>query len=265
MKLLLLVLAACAAKRDTAPALADPNEVEMTWNIEDKDVVRLELVETLVSSGEDRLALDMIGSLRADGVAGERLDLLQAEALLGLQLYGEALDILEPKSSRDPERYRLLGLAYLEMGRVDEAIEANQKAVRYSPREGAANDRAELVNNLGFSLAAADRHEEALEQYRAALRVDPSLQRARNNMGFSLAALGRDTEALATFKAVQADLLSDPNLAEANAWFNLGLAREARGDAPAAAEAYQRAISLVPDHARASQALAHVTPPPEQP
>ncbi|MCB9744413.1 MAG: tetratricopeptide repeat protein [Alphaproteobacteria bacterium] len=263
----IVLLMACAAKRgEGMPALAEPpTEAQLGWDVNEKDTVRLELIETLVQSGEDRLALDMIGALRSDGVAGPRLDLLQAEALIGLELYGEALDLLEPGNSREPERYRLLGLAYLELGRVEDAVDANQKAVRYSPRAGESNDRAQLINNLGFSLAAAGRHEEALEQYRAALREDPSLQRARNNMGFSLAALGRDKEALGAFKAVQEDLLNEPSLAEANAWFNLGLAREARGDTAGAAEAYAHAVSLFPDHARASQALAHVNPSPETP
>jgi tetratricopeptide (TPR) repeat protein len=55
------------------------------------------------------------------------------------------------------------------------------------------------------SLAALDRHEEALATYRKAIAIAPDLVEARNNLGSSLDALDRAQDAIACYDAVLAD------------------------------------------------------------
>ncbi|MCB9762718.1 MAG: tetratricopeptide repeat protein [Alphaproteobacteria bacterium] len=261
----LLLLTGCAGR---ALNPAPPEGMEPAWDPSEAGSVRLDVVDALVDTGDYDNALRMIGAMRAEGMTGERLDLIQGRALLGQGLYGEALDLLEDGFSTNPERDRLIGLIHLEMGNVEEAIDANRRALRHSPRRGEPNARAELLNNLGFSLAAAGRHDEALDAYTEALRLNPGLARARNNMGFSLAALERDVEALNTFLAVQRTLTPDETTAQANAHYNLGLAREARGDHAGARASYARALEIAPSHDRAGAALtalATASSPPEVP
>ena len=257
--LLLLATTGCAARGQGMQITQVPED---TWDPSEKDVVRLELVRALVDRGLYQDALSLIGELRKGGMSGDELDLMQAECLLGLGLHAEAEQLLSRGLNRNPERYRLQGISYLDQKRVDEAIEQFELALRYTPKRGAEAERAALENNLGFALAAADRHLEAIDAYSTALLLDPSLTRARNNLGFSLAALERDEEAFAVFRAVFESQSVPPLTAEANAHYNLGLARAARGDSDGARESLTRALQLAPDHERARDALASLTEPP---
>lgn len=57
-------------------------------------------------------------------------------------------------------------------------------------------DFAEVSNNLGFALAAADRHSEAVAHYRKALTLRPDLAEAHVNLGNVLTALEQTEEAI---------------------------------------------------------------------
>lgn len=262
--LLVLALNGCAARNQSMQIMKVPEE---TWDASDKDVVRLELVRALMSRGLYQDALTLISELRKSGASGDEIDLMQAECLIGLGLHTEAEQLLSRGMSRNPERYRLQGLSYLDQKRVDEAIEQFELALRFTPKRGADGQRALLHNNLGFALASDGQHLAAIDEFSQALLLDPSLTRARNNLGFSLAALGRDEEAFSVFRAVQESQTSSPLTSEANAYYNLGLARAARGDADGARQSLSRALELAPDHERARDALASLTEPntPESP
>lgn len=262
--LVLLVVGGCAARTQSMPITKVPEE---TWDPAEKDEVRLELVRALMDRGLYQDALRMIGDMRGTGMSGEQVDLMQAECLIGLGLHSEAQQILAKGYSRNPAAHRLMGLSYLDQQRPEDAIVEFEAALRYSPKRGAEGERAALLNNLGFALAASGRHLDAIEQFSQALMLDPSLTRARNNLGFSLAALGRDDEAFAVFRAVQEGQSVPTLTAEANAHYNLGLARAARGDSEGARESLSRALQLAPDHERARDALASLTDPlpPESP
>lgn len=255
---LLVLLPACAGQRAARRGME-----EVAWDPKSKDEVRLDLVEITLEAGHPQQALDMIGVLRQEGVKGEQVDLLYARALFDQGLHHEALAALEaPSLRRDPERFKLEGLIWLEESKPVEAEGAFRRSLDHLPRKGASGLRSEVQNNLGFALAAQGRHAEAVEAYEAALRDRPSAARTRNNLGFSLVALGEDKRALSTFQAAQDQRQELPLLQrQANAHYNLGLGRQLRGDADGARESYDRALELNPDHVQAAEALASLLDP----
>lgn len=243
---LLLLLGGCAGSKATsAPPPA-------SWSVEDKDEVRLGVVEALIERESYDLALKAITELRGDGMDLVELDLLQAEALSGQGLYGEAIAQLERLAPRGgAERLKLLGLAYFGQQDLERSVKAFKRAIRQSER----SQRAGLYNNLGFALASDGQHEEALEAYKKALLLDPSLTRARNNAGFSLVALDREEEARASFRSAAEAGGLEGRASMAEAWYNLGVARQMIGDDPGAVQAWIAAVDMDPEHARARAAL----------
>ena len=159
------------------------------------------------------------------------------------------------EEASEPDEGRVRGETTL--GELAEAQKSCRQAIRLTPRSSPPGQRAKMHNDYGYTLAAEAKHEEAIEQYETALFLDPSLNRARNNMAFSLAALGRDEEAQEHFSVALAPSYGfDEAMLDANVWGNLGLAQQARGDVDAAQASYMNALSAVPDHPRAVDALA---------
>jgi len=254
--LLMVSLSGCANRQmNTSP----PAE---TWSVEERDEVRIEVVHALLERQRYDLALRAISELRSDGLSDLQLDLYQAEALTGQELYSESVALLKriaPKGGH--ERLKLLGLAYFGQRDLDGAARSFKRAARQASRA----DKPDLFNNLGFALAANDQQEEAIEAYTKALSLDPSLARARNNMGFSLAALGRDDEAHAAFRAAAETSGVAGTRAHAEAWYNLGVARTIREDVDGARDAWTGALSHNPDHAQARAALDNLNAEVEKP
>jgi tetratricopeptide (TPR) repeat protein len=60
--------------------------------------------------------------------------------------------------------------------------------------------------NLGLALAKTDRHREAIEQYQAALAIDPNDQDSHNNLGLSYEALGKLDDAAREFRWILAEI-----------------------------------------------------------
>jgi len=254
--LLLISLVGCVGRQINKPV---PSE---TWSLEERDEVRLEVVEALLERQRYDLALRAIAELRGDGLNDIKLDLYQAEALTGQGLYGESVDLLKRLGPRGgTERQKLLGLAYFGQKNLEASAQSFKRAARQAER----SEKPDLLNNLGFALAAASEHEDAIAAYTKALALDPSLSRARNNMGFSLAALGRDQEAHAAFKAAAQGAGIVGKQAQAEAWYNLGVARRIREDDTGAREAWVGALDMNPDHAQARAALDTLTAAEENP
>jgi len=246
--MMIALLLACAGR------LGVPAPEVVTWDVDDRDLVRMAVIEAYIDSGSCDRALYAISTVRADGLEGRVLDLLQARALICKGLPSDALNLLDNRYERDAERNRVVCLAQMDLGLIDQAQEACLAAIKHTSRTDDAERRAELQNNYGFTLAAGGRHKEAIAAYQEALRLEPDLHRARNNYAFSLAALGQDDDAWKQFLAAQSPL-SGPETAQANAWLNLGLAQQGRGDTEAARESFLRALDLVPGHSRATDAL----------
>jgi tetratricopeptide (TPR) repeat protein len=111
--------------------------------------------------------------------------------------------------------------------------------------------RTEHRMNLGYALYNEKRYEEALEEFRAVLRDEPSFVRAGFNLGATYLALGRPEQAR---QALVETLETDPEYADA--WVELGRVLAAMGKTEPARQAYRRALSLDPGLALAHWGLA---------
>ena len=136
--------------------------------------------------------------------------------------------------------YNNKGLSLYNVGLVDDAIREYRTALRLKP------DLAIVHNNIGIALSDKGINEGAMLEYKEALRLDPSLAIAHNNLGTALKASGAMDEAIFEYREA---LRLNPSYAEA--YNNLGLARIAKGDLDGAMTEYSEAMRLKPDFAEA--------------
>ena len=132
-----------------------------------------------------------------------------------------------------------LGLVYLNSGRLPQAIEQFEAALRAKP------DYFFAHNGLGNALFLSGRAEEAIDHYQEALRLYPSYPEAHNGLANALLQSGHLAGARA--ECVKA-LKLNPNYVEAHC--NLGLILDQEGHIPEAIEQFEIALSLHPTDAR---------------
>jgi tetratricopeptide (TPR) repeat protein len=133
-----------------------------------------------------------------------------------------------------------LGDALARAGRVPEAIQFFEKALRIKP------DFAEAHCNLGIALERVGRTQEAMEHFEQAVRINPNYVGPQYNLGLALLRLGRMQEAIGHWKEV---LRIRPDFAEAHC--NLGIALAQSGETQDAMEHFEQALRLKPDLAEA--------------
>ena len=86
--------------------------------------------------------------------------------------------------------YNILGAILADQGKLEEAINHHQKAIKINP------NYAEGYNNLGVALQKAKRIDEAISNYQIALKLKPEFAQVYNNLATSLKYLNRFDEAL---------------------------------------------------------------------
>lgn len=136
--------------------------------------------------------------------------------------------------------WKALGAVLRQTGRISEAVEANQKAVKLSPED------AEAHSNLGVMLKELGRLDEAEASYKQAIALKPDYAEAHNNLGSTLMELGRLEEAEASY--LQAIELK-PDYAEAHN--NLGTTLKELNRLVEAEASLRHAIALKSDFAEA--------------
>jgi tetratricopeptide (TPR) repeat protein len=107
-----------------------------------------------------------------------------------VEQFQKALEI-EPK---DAEAHINLGNVLLKKGKLDEAILENQKALEIKP------NYAEAHTSLGMALSQKGQVDEAVEQFQKALEIKPKDAVARNSLGIALAKKGQMYEAIEQFE-----------------------------------------------------------------
>jgi tetratricopeptide (TPR) repeat protein len=170
----------------------------------------------------------------------------------------------------DAETRNALGVAYVQIGRIDDATAQFEASLRTDPDLAMAHynlgviamaqqrpadaivrftralatqpDYPEARNNLGIALEATGRAAEAEAQYRAALESRPAQYAAHNNLGRLLLARGAVNDALVEFRAA---LRTRPDNADAR--YNLGRAFVASGQPREAVQEWRRALAARPD------------------
>lgn len=130
----------------------------------------------------------------------------------------------------------------LHIGQVSQAIDLAQRALAWVPRDIGA------LNVLGLAFAKQGRHDDAIEGYKAAIRIQPDNTALHFNLACSLEEQRRNDEAKAAFERV---IALQPAHAEALA--HLASLTAQRGAMDVAREYAERALKLDP-----AQPIAHL-------
>jgi predicted negative regulator of RcsB-dependent stress response len=160
-----------------------------------------------------------------------------------LLAFTESLMVSSPDESWEGRFARSLRANLLsDLGRRDEAIAEYKTAIRLDPQDASAHA------NLGNVLSDLKRSDEALAEYKTAIRLDPQDAGAHANLGNVLSDLGRRDEAMAEYKTA---IMLDPKLAAShiglgNVLNALGRREEAMSEYRAAEALSQEKISSPP-------------------
>jgi len=151
------------------------------------------------------------------------------------------------KCPDNPRAHDNLGIALREQGRLPEAIDQYEQALRLRP------DDAQTRYNLGIALLPLGRTQEAIELWEQALQIKPDLAEAHYNLGNAMFQTGKVPEAIHHYEQA---LLIKPDLAEAH--YNLAVVLEQAGQLQQAIQHYQQALQITPDYLKARSALARI-------
>jgi tetratricopeptide (TPR) repeat protein len=142
----------------------------------------------------------------------------------------------------------LLGAAYEQLGRIDDAIRAHQRSIRVDA------DRPEALRGLAHAYLVAGTNPATVDSlYRRALELQPALAWMRAEYADFLHDQGRVAEAERAYRDA---LEEQPSLA--TAWFNLGTLLTGTGRNAGAARAYREAVLLDPQLAEGLASLFKV-------
>jgi tetratricopeptide (TPR) repeat protein len=165
---------------------------------------------------------------------------------LEINLYPEAVAVLEGLKSRKPdalELYPLLGISYLNSDRANEAIDHFLVAMSHAPEEGY------LHRCMGDALFKAKRYPQALEYYKRSAGMERGNAPLRN-MAQAFFDIGRVDDAV---EILQEALKHDRTVPEL--WSSLGWAYIHLGHYHEAVESLKKALDLKPDDIQCLKSL----------
>jgi len=130
-------------------------------------------------------------------------------------------------------------------------------------KRGGLSARDELAThvNRGVLLNRSGRVSEALDEFDYALGENETLAEAYLNRGNSYYFLKRYDEAIADYEASLEYELTKAHIA----WYNIGLAYEAKKDLLKAKDAYRTSLAIQPDFGPALKKMGESTAPPSEP
>ena len=137
-----------------------------------------------------------------------------------------------------------MAIDFAQSGRLEDAIEQCRKSLSVEPRQ------ATLQLLLGNLLSDTGKPEQAIAPFELALQIDPALPDAQFSLGLAHGQLGHFEQAADWFEKVVSTRKND-----AQAHFNLGMAREQHGRIADAIESYRLAVAVDPDLADGEKAL----------
>jgi Tfp pilus assembly protein PilF len=123
----------------------------------------------------------------------------------------EAISELSTAASLDPrlgDAHNLLGVAYAQKGLQDRAKESYERAVKAEPED------AQTLNNLGFSLYQNGNYRAAIDRLKRAVKLAPRDERILNNLGLALCRIGKFEEAYKNFARAGGELTGNLNIAK---------------------------------------------------
>lgn len=187
---------------------ADPGE-------EARDRAKAEALVAHVSPGEQLLIRWMAGfreNHNIEGIAAmndmlgmfpndKRLNFLVGYWLFRQDQYELSRKFTMRALAQDPNYatcYNQMGYIYSRLGDIDKALEFTAKYVELLPEEPNPHD------SYGEMLRFAGRYEEALQQYRLALKVDPTFYISQKELGETYSLMGDEDQARKEYaKAIQ--------------------------------------------------------------
>jgi len=202
---------------------------------------------SLLIAATDRFSLNRKAFYAAAAVL---VMLLCTTTILRNRVWGSEITLWEDAARKSPGKVRPhqnLGLYYSMQGRLAEARNELQTAIRMDPRN------YELHNNLGIVYKQQGDFAGAIREYLLALQLEPADPMAHYNIGNIYLAQGNLSEAIREYQAclkIAADYDEAHN--------NLGIAYERSGQFEAAIMEFKRAIGLNPQNANARNNLALV-------
>ncbi|AYH42069.1 hypothetical protein CDA09_01495 [Azoarcus sp. DN11] len=253
-----------ARRRDTRPAAFFVLWVPVTLLIE-STVIPLELVfeHRMYLPSVGVAGLIALGLARAPRRAARLAPFAWAAIALAaafgiwstqqrLPQWRTEITLLENSTRHAPHSVRVwneLGLKYLEIGNLDRARRAINRANEIEPRWG---DGYPFVNR-GVLLEAMGQPDKALAVYEETIRLFPRQVLGYNNRGLMRLRAGEFELAIQDFNRA---IDTDP--AYAPAWTNRGTAQALRGDTQAALPDLEKAVRLSPRESIAWHYLANI-------
>ncbi|MDX1574953.1 MAG: tetratricopeptide repeat protein, partial [Kiloniellales bacterium] len=140
--------------------------------------------------------------------------------------------------------YNNRGASYRNLGRYNKAIEDYDAAIRLNP------DYATAFYNRGIAYDRKGFYGLAIDDFDTAIRLDPDLSDAYNQRGLAYVRDGRYDIAIENFSQA---INLDPELD--SAYFNRGLAYHSKGDTDRAAEDIKKSHALNPDNPQYGEKL----------
>ncbi|MDC1428070.1 tetratricopeptide repeat protein, partial [Rhodospirillaceae bacterium] len=196
----------------------------------------------------DKLNKRMIAAYKAQSPPQQQLDELITHYQNGQHRLAEelALSITE----RFPHcqfAWKVLGALLGQAERINEALIANEKAVKINSKD------AEAQNNLGNTLKELNRLEEAKDGYKQAIKLKPDFVQAHYNLGITLRALNKLELCEISYRKA---IALRPDYAEA--YYNLGIALQELGKLEISKSSFKKAITLKISYAEAYNNLGNV-------
>lgn len=130
---------------------------------------------------------------------------MRADIFMARKMYREAAELYLAIRSRTPVLLNKAGIAYHQMGDLDEAKRYYEKAVKEK------KDYAEALNNLGAVWYAKKNFRRAISYYRKALKLHPDSASMHSNLGTAHFARKKYKDA---FKEYEIALSLDPEVFE---------------------------------------------------
>jgi tetratricopeptide (TPR) repeat protein len=160
--------------------------------------------------------------------------------------YARALEALEgvPETARDARYHTYLAGVLLNVGRVEEAEAAIERALALHPEAGEALAQRAIIN------VVQNRKQDALADARRAVELSPDSSAAAIALSYALQATFQLEEARAVLRAAV-----ERNPEDALAWARLAELEQMFGARGASRDAAERAVALAPELARTHMVL----------
>jgi predicted O-linked N-acetylglucosamine transferase (SPINDLY family) len=151
-------------------------------------------------------------------------------------------------NDKDAALHRRRGVELAADGKLDEAIDEFRLAIRLNPRDPM------LYDDLAAVLGRRGRLEDAVAAIRTGIRIDPTIPALHNRLCLALQ-IGGDLDA--AMDAAANAITLDPANAEYH--FTYGYALELAGEIPHALQEFRQTLRLDPQHVKAVDSIAFLS------